>query len=233
MTRPRPALAGLFNEPNTQPDQPVKVKESSRTTSRRVPEKSSPAPNPAKSSAALREQIRKAKAERKSLTGNQNAPSSPRVGSTFEEALPEDPFNQIPKDGSSAIRRRVESARTDGRLNISAMELKEFPEEVMKMYDYESNKQSSDIAWNEVVDLVRFIAADNEIESIPDAAFPDVDSNAFGQEDDTATPQFGGIELLDLHGNLLFDVPIGLRRLERLTTLNLVSTFCDGMAPRR
>ena len=103
------------------------------------------------------------------------------------------------------------------------MELKGFPEEVMNMFDYEFNKQSSDIAWNEVVDLVRFIAADNEIESIPDAAFPDVDPMAFGQDDDSKGPQFGGIELLDLHGNLLFDVPLGLRRLERLTTLNLVS----------
>jgi hypothetical protein len=103
------------------------------------------------------------------------------------------------------------------------MELKEFPEEIMKMYDYEYNKQASEIAWNEVVDLVRFIAADNEIESIPNEVFPDTDQNTLGQDDDVKGPQFGGIELLDLHGNILSSVPIGLRRLERLTTLNLVS----------
>jgi Leucine-rich repeat (LRR) protein len=91
------------------------------------------------------------------------------------------------------------------------------------MYDYEFNKQTSDIAWNEVVDLVRFIAADNEIESIPNEAFPDTDQNTLGPDDDVKGPQFGGIELLDLHGNILSNVPIGLRRLERLTTLNLVS----------
>ncbi len=32
-----------------------------------------------------------------------------------------------------------------------------------------------------------------------------------------------GLETLDLHGNVLIALPLGLRRLELLTTLNLVS----------
>lgn len=34
-----------------------------------------------------------------------------------------------------------------------------------------------------------------------------------------------GLETLDLHGNVLVALPIGLRRLQLLTTLNLVSTY--------
>ncbi|KAF2398547.1 L domain-like protein, partial [Trichodelitschia bisporula] len=123
-----------------------------------------------------------------------------------------DPFNQG-KDGPSPVQLRVDAARIDGRLNISAMVLKTIPDEVLNMYDYETNKASTTM-WNEVVDLVRFVAADNEIETIPDTVFPDAD-------DPDKAPQFGGVEHLDLHGNLLFDVPVGLRRLEHLTTLNL------------
>lgn len=141
----------------------------------------------------------------------------------FDPAVHDDPFNQELKGGALVMRKRVDTARMEGRLNISAMGLKELPEEVLKMYDYQFNKTESNIAWGEVVDLTRFIAADNEIESIPDDCFPDIDINGLGQDDDGNGPQFGGIEHLDLHGNLLFDVPIGLRRLERLTYLNLVS----------
>lgn len=117
------------------------------------------------------------------------------------------------------IQKRVDVARTEGRLNIAAMNLKEIPVEVLKMYDSEFNKDS-EIPWNEVVDLVRFVAADNEIETIADDAFPDLDPENWDEE--VKGSQFGGLEALDLHGNVLFDVPMGLKRLGRLTTLNLV-----------
>ena len=117
------------------------------------------------------------------------------------------------------MRRRVNAARSDGRLNIAAMELKEIPEEVLKMYDYEFNKDH-DVAWGEVANLTRFIAADNALEAIQDEVFPNVDSD----DDDSKGTQFGGIEVLDLHGNLLFDLPTGLRGLQNLTVLNLVRT---------
>jgi hypothetical protein len=186
-------------------------------------EESTPSPKAAtaaKSSASLREQIRAAKAAR--LSGSkQDAPQA--TIPDFDPSQFKDPFNSKPKDERSLVRRRVDSARSEGRLNISAMSLKDIPEEVLKMYDYNYNKDTS-IQWNEVVDLTRFIAADNEIETIPDAVFPDVDGNSYDQDDDATNPKFGGIEILDLHGNVLFDVPIGLRRLECLTSLNLVST---------
>jgi hypothetical protein len=50
---------------------------------------------------------------------------------------------------------------------------------------------------------------------IPDEIFP--------ADDDDNGMQFGGVELLDLHGNHLSGLPLGVRRLERLTVLNLVS----------
>jgi len=126
------------------------------------------------------------------------------------------------------MRRRVDAARSDGRLNIAAMGLKEVPEEVLKMYDYEYNKDN-DTAWGEVVDLTRFIAADNELETIQDEVFPDTDPESISQDDNTKAPQFGGIEHLDLHGNVLFDLPTGLRRLQMLTVLNLVGSLTfDG-----
>jgi hypothetical protein len=137
--------------------------------------------------------------------------------------LTDDPFNQGLKGGALVMRKRVDAARTEGRLNISAMGLKEIPEEVIKMFDYEYNKNESSIAWGEVVDLNRFVAADNELETIPEECFPDIDVNPANQDDESPTSQFGGVEHLDLHGNLLFDVPVGLRRLERLTSLNLAS----------
>ena len=187
-----------------------------------VAEESGPSPKAAtaaKSSLALREQIRAAKAARLS-SGKQEAPAD--TIPDFDPGQFKDPFNTKPKDERSLIRKRVDTARSDGRLNVSAMGFKDIPDEVLKMYDYDFNKDT-DVAWNEVVDLTRFIAADNEIETIPDAVFPDVNGDSYNEDDDAATPKFGGIEVLDLHGNNLFDVPMGLRRLECLTSLNLVS----------
>lgn len=181
---------------------------------------SSKAAQASKSSASLREQIRAAKAARASLGAQQAKPSEEPAGG-FDANAHADPFNMGPKDGRSMIQKRVDVARIEGRLNIAAMNLKEIPVEVLKMYDSEFNKDS-DIPWNEVVDLVRFVAADNEIETIADDAFPDIDPENWGEE--VKGPQFGGLEVLDLHGNVLFDVPMGLKRLGCLTTLNLVHT---------
>jgi hypothetical protein len=178
-----------------------------------------------KSSAALREQIRKAKLARKSSGAKHSLQASEDVAVAMPDfdAAHEDPFNQLPKGGASVIRRRADSARSDGRLNISALALKEIPEEVLKMYDYEYNKDSSGVAWGEAVDLTKFIAADNELEAIPDEIFPDTSADA--PDDDDTPVQFGGLELLDLHGNHLTALPVGIRRLERLTLLNLVGTL--------
>ena len=73
----------------------------------------------------------------------------------------------------------------------------------------------------------RLVAADNEFEAISDDIFPDIDNDAVFLDDDDEEAakglQFRGLEVLDLHNNLLPTVPLGLRRLERLTVINLVS----------
>lgn len=131
----------------------------------------------------------------------------------------DDPFNQRSKGGKSLLRKRVDGARSDGRLNIAAMGLSEVPDEVMNMYKYDPNDSS--VAWSEVVDLTTIIAADNEFELLPEGMFPDVDIESMIDEDD-AGPQFGALQTLDFHGNVLRQLPMGLRRLTQLSKLNLV-----------
>jgi hypothetical protein len=89
----------------------------------------------------------------------------------------------------------------------------------MNMY----NLESMDGSWAEAVDLTRFVAADNEFELIGDEVFPDIDPRELADDEDAKGNQFGGLETLDLHGNILVALPLGLKRLELLTTLNLVS----------
>jgi hypothetical protein len=183
---------------------------------------------PRKSSLALRDQIAKAKAAKRAAAAksmSQDGLETPVIpADTFDFGLSDDPFNQqIKENGSKGLlRKRVNAARTDGRLNIAAMGLKEIPEEVLKMYNLESIG-AQDGSWAESVDLTRFIAADNDLEFINDDVFPDIDPRENADDEDSKGNQFGGLETLDLHGNGLMTIPIGLRRLELLTTLNLVS----------
>lgn len=214
----RPGLGGLFPQTASGVAKAKPLSKTKPVASSAPAEKSSP--NPSKSSTALREQIRKAKAERRSLSSKQQPDTT--EPEQFDIDKHADPFNQQPKN--LVMRRRVDAARSEGRLNIAAMGLKQIPEEVLKMYDYEYNKDH-DAAWGEVVNLTRFIAADNELETIEDDVFPDVEGDSLGQDDDTKGSQFGGVELLDLHGNVLFDIPAGLRRLQMLTVLNLVGAL--------
>ncbi|KAF2723028.1 L domain-like protein [Polychaeton citri CBS 116435] len=89
----------------------------------------------------------------------------------------------------------------------------------------------SKVSWAEVVDVTRLIAADNEFENIDDAVFPDKKAEELETDGEEGSGnQFGGLELLDLHGNILASVPMGLRRLERLTTLNLAHNKLDNSA---
>ncbi|EAW13346.1 uncharacterized protein ACLA_053920 [Aspergillus clavatus NRRL 1] len=168
-----------------------------------------------RSSNALRESIAKAKAARKAAVRQSSAQISP--ADDWDSV--EDPFNQVPKDSNSGLlRKRVEAGRTSGHLNIAAMSLREIPNEIMTMYDFDP---TSTTEWYESVDLVKFIAADNEFVELPDSAFPDIDPLDFDPDTDEKGNQFGGLEILDLHGNLLRTLPMGLRRLQRLQTLNL------------
>lgn len=175
------------------------------------------------SSNALREQIAQAREAAK-----RNKPGPIRADTPPKDAIipdPEeiagfdfglgDPFNQNPKGGQSVLRKRVDGARTTGRLNIAGMQLTEMPDEVLRMYD----PNDTTVAWGEIMDVTTIVAADNELETLPDSMFPDVDVNDV--DDDDAGPQFGGVQTLDFHGNLLRELPMGLRRLAELTKLNL------------
>ncbi|RAK75542.1 uncharacterized protein BO72DRAFT_449738 [Aspergillus fijiensis CBS 313.89] len=171
-----------------------------------------------KSSSALRESIAKAKAARKAEAQKRMQSSS--SNDAWDRLNTEDPFNQNPQDSNiGLLRERLETGRTSGHLNIAAMSLKELPKEVMAMYDFDPDATTE---WYQSVDLVKFIAADNEFTELPEEAFPDIDPHDLdGDSDDEKGNQFGGLELLDLHGNLLQSLPIGFRRLQRLHTLNL------------
>lgn len=178
------------------------------------------------SSQALRDQIAKAKAAKRT---NVTSPPRPRTNTPPRDAIIpdpveiasfdfglDDPFNQRPK-GASLLRKRVDAARADGRLNLAAMDLDEIPEDVLKMYEYDPEVNT---AWGEVVDLTSMIVADNNLQLLPDSMFPDVDYDAAMESEDTV-PQFGGILNLDLHGNAFRELPLGLGRLPQLSKLNL------------
>lgn len=173
---------------------------------------------PSRSSNALRESIAKAKAAQKAATRNGSLGAD---GKFWESIDVHNEFNQRHKDSKTGLlRKRVEAARISGHLNIAAMSLKELPGEVLSMYEFDPNSSTD---WYESVDLVKFIAADNELESLPDTAFPDVDPYDEDVDADGKGNQFGGLEVLDVHGNVLGCLPLGLGRLQRLQTLNLSS----------
>lgn len=186
-----------------------------------------------KSSAALRQQIAKAKAAKRAVA--QQASDEPATPSNAAAPLVssdngfdldvgiEDPFNlrRGAHTSSNVLKQRVAAARTSGRLNIAALGLKDIPAEVMKMYDLESIG-AHDGTWAESVDSTRLVAADNELETL-DAVFPDISPNAAEDDEDSQGAIFWGLETLDLHGNVLAAVPLGLRQLAHLTSLNLVS----------
>lgn len=176
-----------------------------------------PAPSKAPtSSAALRETIAKAKAARQKLSQSQARDTAPsaRVTDEFPEII-------VGGNNKGLLRKRVASARADGRLNIAAMGLECMPSEVLNMYNPDM-VDPSDGAWYESVDLVRLVAADNEFENLSDEFFPDtVAGPDNAMDDDFQGMLFAGLDTLDLHGNHLQRLPLGLRRLEHLTTLNL------------
>lgn len=191
-----------------------------------------PKPTAGKSSSALREQIAKARAAAK-----QTAPSSrqdafaagddafaPVAQSKNTFDYNDDPFGQKAKQpvGAKVLMQRISAARSSGKLDISALDLSEMPEDVLKIYDIESIGTTGG-SWADSVDLTRLSAADNAFEVIDDKFFPDVDMNDFDIDDDVPPNIFCGLETMDLHGNKLCSVPTGFRRLSVLTSLNLSS----------
>ncbi|KAJ8107965.1 hypothetical protein OPT61_g8504 [Boeremia exigua] len=246
--KPRPSAAGTFGQaisppgkaPAPSPSQPGSATPKAPSSSlalrnsiaqakaarkQEAAESSSETPRKAESSSnALREQIAKAReAAKRNKAAPVRADTPPKDAiipdpdeiASFDFGLG-DPFNQASKGGQSILRKRVDGARTTGRLNIAGMQLTEMPEEVLRMYD----PNDTTVAWGEIVDVTTIVAADNELKTLPDSMFPDVDVNDFLDSDD-AGPQFGGVQNLDFHGNLLQELPMGLRWLAELTKLNL------------
>ncbi|EEP77775.1 predicted protein [Uncinocarpus reesii 1704] len=170
-----------------------------------------------KSSSALRESIAKAKAARKTA---RQSNANDGHNDPFENISMKDPFGALQNQASNkaVLKSRTAAARKSGHLNIAALSLREIPPEVMTMYEYDPESTED---WYETVDLIKFIAADNEFESLSEDAFPDIDISSLSMDEDSKGNQFGGLELLDLHGNILTSLPIGLRRLQRLHSLNL------------
>lgn len=126
----------------------------------------------------------------------------------------DDPFGQAVFElgGSEKVmKQRIKQARFEGRLNIAAMQLSEIPKDVYRMYDMSEEELGGNgddgPAWYESVDLVKLMAADNEIVEI-------------GVE---MAEQFPGLSSLDLHNNLVEMLPGNFTGLTALTTLNLVS----------
>lgn len=251
-TKPRPSVQGAFEVPtSTHPDhrrdagltlpsqkQATISSTSPRTTSnaRATPSRplktlsetvptSSPKTTPQKSSALLREAIAKAKAERRAAMKARGKSDTQRRGT---EGNSED--TDLASSNKGLLRKRIQVARTDGRLNIAAMGLSDIPPEVLNMYDA-SALESNGGAWYESVDLVRLIAADNEIERLGENVFPDIDAGAPDQSDeDSRGNMFGGLDTLDLHGNHMLALPMGIRRLTNLTALNLSKNKLDNQS---
>lgn len=155
-------------------------------------------------------------------TPNDMAAIPSNSGFNYDAAF-EDPFNlnKGQDAGEKVLKQRIGAARTSGKLNIAALGLKEIPSDVMKMYDMESIGAGG--SWAESVELTRLIAADNELETLDDAMFPDLSLEEVENDEEGRGNMFGGLETVDLHGNQLLAIPMGFRRFTQLTTLNLVS----------
>ncbi|KAL8795184.1 MAG: hypothetical protein Q9195_002339 [Heterodermia aff. obscurata] len=163
----------------------------------------------ATSSAALRDAIAKAKAAHRQAI----RPVGEAHATTDEQLLA--------PNSRESLCKRIATARMEGHLNIAALDLTEMPSEVMSMYDLDS-LEASGSAWYDTVDLTRLVAADNRFETLSEDIFPDrTTEDLQSVNDETKGTLFGALETLDLHGNMLTTLPVGLRHLVHLTHLNL------------
>lgn len=224
-SKPRASLAGVFAAPADagMTTLPSPKKPSPATRARRAssivkgPETPVGARQVSKSSSTLRAEIAKAKAAARKNNNEAGLGKEIQgdIGRGFEDAPNHEPLPRHFTSDKGLLRKRVAAARPSGQLNIAAMGLKQFPDEVMDMYEFDPN---SNAEWYESVDLVKVIAADNEMEDLRQDAFPDA---SVGPNEEERTALFTGLEVLDLRGNSLKSVPPGLGRLGRLHSLNL------------
>ncbi|CAC9893091.1 unnamed protein product [Aureobasidium pullulans] len=211
--RPRPTTSNSTPAIKTRPTPATALKVAPPKESQNASEK---APS---SSAALRDQIAKAKAAKRTPAVSKGQSSVNQFDDSRFDPFA-DPFNTKPQDGNGLLRKRIDAARSDGRLNLAGLSLKQIPDDVLTMYD---QREDSNMNWSQMTDLVRFVAADNELDTISDDIFPDIATEvAMDDEKEVKGLQFRSVEMIDFHGNNLQTVPSGLRWMERLTVLNLL-----------
>ncbi|CAD0017170.1 unnamed protein product, partial [Aureobasidium pullulans] len=211
--RPRPTTNNSTPAIKTRPTPATALKVAPPKESQNASEK---APS---SSAALRDQIAKAKAAKRTPAVSKGQSSVNQFDDSRFDPFA-DPFNTKPQDGNGLLRKRIDAARSDGRLNLAGLSLKQIPDDVLTMYD---QREDSNMNWSQMTDLVRFVAADNELDTISDDIFPDIATEvAMDDEKEVKGLQFRSVEMIDFHGNNLQTVPSGLRWMERLTVLNLL-----------
>ncbi|KAL8996717.1 MAG: hypothetical protein Q9169_003832 [Polycauliona sp. 2 TL-2023] len=164
-----------------------------------------------KSSAALRETIANAKAARRAAPNydGDDIAKPIKIAQSFND------FPAINIEDNdlhvNRLRKRITSAKSDGKLDISGMRLKVFPQEALNM-----DSMTDGPAWYESVDLIRLNAADNELEELgwDQPAEEDVDKPS-------PADVFAALQTLDLHKNKLHNLPSMLPTLSSLTILNL------------
>jgi len=178
-----------------------------------------------KSSSALRDTIAKVKAARRE--GQWLRESGMQADSADQQWTGNDTSYLGPTISmdSQSLKKKILGAVTTGVLNLSAMSLRQMPEGMLTMYDFKE-LQDSGITWSEAVDLQKLVLADNEIEILPDAAFPDWSEEDMLADAERSNP-FAGLNVLDVHGNNLRSVPVGFRRLQQLRVLNLSNNNLD------
>ncbi|KAL9595696.1 MAG: hypothetical protein Q9219_006292 [cf. Caloplaca sp. 3 TL-2023] len=193
------------------------LKEKKTKSRESFPSTADPRPSP-QSSAALRETIANARAARRAAPKYVGDEVAKPVYSSFDAA------GSGSEDGMhvNSLRKRINSARSDGNLKICNMKLSKFPAEVLKMYDPDTMADGP--AWYESVDLVRLDASNNDLDDLDweclDERVEDADHQQHGNI-------FSSLQFLDLHGNKLHALPSTLRNLGSLTILNL-SRNCLG-----
>ncbi|KAL8931614.1 MAG: hypothetical protein Q9211_006837 [Gyalolechia sp. 1 TL-2023] len=168
-----------------------------------------------KSSAALRETIANAKAARRAAPKYEADEVIKPVPRSFAGSGVGDE-----DDGHvNVLRKRINSARNDGKLNISGMGLKKFPDEVLKMYDPDAMIDGA--PWYECVGMTRLDVSNNEMDDLDwDRRNQGVEDGENG-ENQRHRSMFSGLQSLHLQNNRLHRLPSTLGHLEDLTVLNL------------
>ncbi len=181
--------------------------------------KQSPPRKVSSSSAAFREQLAKAKAAKRKPIANSPTQSGHTNLDNHDAGDWIDPFGQSTKGTKTLLQKRLEAARVTGRLNISSLGFQEIPRDVLNLYDVGTTTDD----WVSSVDLVHMNAAYNEIEQLSEDLFPDIENEDVTENDSPKGLLFRSLKKLELQGNKLKSLTLGMRKLEYLKSLNLVS----------